>query len=462
MSKHPNNRKWRNLNHNVKFLLIFALTQSLGRGIWMGNILSSYIYIISNQSNQILGWTSAASGIMLTIVVFPSGVMADRFRRDWMLRIASVIGIISLLILFFAVNLTQIIVSLIFWGLYQGLTRPALEALFADSVPSGSRSWIYSFRQFVEQMGMMIGPLVNIILFWILGDEWDVGILKNVMAVGLVLSLVSLSVMWFFKDKYSLGESSESIVPDPHILESNTPEIQNESKQDIKPDIKPDIKQDIKQDIYQETTFKKSKSSHFKLQRHQIPYILVGCNIIIGLGAGMTIKFFPIFFMEIYSMQPILVQFINMVTFMATGILGLVAQRFSKSKGRAQMIFGVQILATICLGLIAIYPPLIPLIIIYVARGSLMNASQPLSRSILMDVVPKEKRGKWNSLEALAWGLFWNFSAVIGGYLIGSGNNFRLNFLVTMGIYIVGTLPLIALFNVVSQENHAETNSYID
>ncbi len=452
--KYSNPRSWRTLNQNVKFILIFVLTQSLGRGIWMGNVLSSYIYLISNQSNQILGWTSAASGIMLTIVVFPSGVMADRFRRDWMLRIASVIGITSVLILFFAVDLTQIIISLVFWGLYQGLTRPALEALFADSVPSGTRSWIYTIRHFVEQIGMMIGPLVNIVLFWILGDEWDVGILKNVMTVGLLFSLISLGVMWFFKDKYSLGESSESIIPKPHIPEAKTPENKEEISEEIKPD--------IKQEFAQETTIRKLKLSRFRLQRHQIPYVLVGCNIIIGLGAGMTIKFFPIFFMEIYSMQPILVQFINMLTFMTTGILGLLAQKFSKRKGRPQMIFGVQALATICLGLITTYPPIIPLIIIYIARGSLMNASQPLSRSILMDVVPKEKRGKWNSLEALAWGLFWNFSAVIGGYLIGSGNNFRLNFLVTTGIYVVGTLPLIALFNVVSQENHAETNSQID
>ena len=81
-----------------------------------------------------------------------------------------------------------------------------------------------------------------------------------------------------------------------------------------------------------------------------------------------------------------------------------------------------------------------------------MNASQPLSRSILMDVVPKNHRGKVNSLEALAWGLFWNVSAVVGGFLIGPTNNFRLNFIVTMGIYIFGTLPIILLFRSVAQE----------
>ncbi|MHA1648159.1 MAG: MFS transporter, partial [Promethearchaeota archaeon] len=158
------------------------------------------------------------------------------------------------------------------------------------------------------------------------------------------------------------------------------------------------------------------------------------------------------FFMEIYGMSPIIVQIISGLTFIATGISGLVAQHFSKAKGRPQIIFIVQIISTLCLVIIATYPPFWLLIIVFIMRGSLMNASQPLSRSILMDIIPKKKRGKWNSMEALAWGLFWNFSAAVGGYLIGSANNFRRSFLVTAGVYVLGTLPILLLFRSVVTE----------
>ncbi len=87
-----------------------------------------------------------------------------------------------------------------------------------------------------------------------------------------------------------------------------------------------------------------------------------------------------------------------------------------------------------------------------------MNASQPLSRSILMDVVPKSHRGKVNSFEALAWGLFWNMSAAIGGFLIGDGNNFRLCFLITASVYVVGTLPILLLIPLVAKENQIRKN----
>jgi MFS family permease len=65
-----------------------------------------------------------------------------------------------------------------------------------------------------------------------------------------------------------------------------------------------------------------------------------------------------------------------------------------------------------------------------------------------MEIVPKKHRAKINSIQTIAWGLFWNFSAVIGGYLVGDVEpyNFRLNFIVTACIYVVGVTLLVFLF----------------
>jgi MFS family permease len=423
-------KRFYNLNHNVRLVLIFTLMQSLGRGIWMGNVLSTFIYLLSDSSSELLGLTSAATGVTMTLVVFPSGFLADRLRKDWMLRAAAIFGLISVGILFFANSLIMIFIALIIWGLYQGITRPSLEAIFADSVPTGNRSFLYSWRQLFGQIGMAIAPFLNIILFLIFGDEWDLSILKLVMMVGLIFSIISLVSMFFFNDKKSLEEPIEIV--------SLTPESGPDQKKYSVPE--PKI-----ESLPTKRTLPKIRTKH-------IPYILVGCNIIIGLGAGMTIKFFPVFFMEEYVLSPIVVQIIFGLTSIATGLSGLLAQKLSKTNGRPQIIFLAQAIATACLGVIAAYPPLWMLIIVFILRGSLMNASQPLSRSILMDIVPKEKRGIWNSLEALAWGLFWNVSAVVGGYLIGPTKNFRLNFSVTIVIYVFGTLPIILLFKSVAHE----------
>ena len=165
------------------------------------------------------------------------------------------------------------------------------------------------------------------------------------------------------------------------------------------------------------------------------------------------------------------------LTAIVTGLLALLAQKFSVKRGRPLIIFSVQLIATLCLFGIAFYPNIWLLVPLFIARGALMNAGQPLSRSILMDVVPKNKRGKWNSLETFAWGFFWNFSALIGGYIVGdvaprffwnfsvliSGDplagivpRFWLVFTVTACVYLVGIIPLLFLIPLVGKEKYAK------
>ncbi|TFF85024.1 MFS transporter [Candidatus Heimdallarchaeota archaeon] len=426
---------FKSLNYNVKLILLFYVLSSIALGIWMGNVMSFYIALLAKESGglfglgsmQTLGLSSAASGITMTLFVFPSGFLADRFRRDIMLKIAAIIGIASMSIIIFGKSMIFVFIGLLVFGLFNALTRPALEALFADSITSGYRSRIYSWANLLRQFAMAFGPFVNIILFLIFGNSMELGIMTKVMFVGMSVSVVSLIILFLLKDERSLGEESEAIVEE--VTATAHSEIMPDELEDVSP----------------------KKASLL------IPLLLVSGNVIIGIGAGMTVKFFPIFFEEIYSLTPISIQAILGTTSIFTGIAGLIAQQFSKKRGRAQMIAATQFVATLCLVGLIFYPPLWALIPIFIARGSLMNAGMPLSRSILMDVIPKKNRGTWNSVEAIAWGLFWNFSAVIGGFLVGNSNNFRLCFTVTSITYIAGIIPILFLIPLVGKERLAMT-----
>jgi len=408
------------LNSNVKLSFLFEALQSFGRGIWMGNIFSLYVILFVESSkgvfgftaNELLGITAGVSGIAMTAIVFPAGIMADKYRRQNMLRVSAIVGIFAMLCLAAANSILMILIAMLLWGAFQGLTRPAFESILADSLQSGNRSGIYAKIHLVRQIAMASGPFLNVILFILLGDKWDISILKNVMLIGIIISLASTFILFFFRDDRSMGTESESL-----ILTSNENNV-----------------------------------DQTKLAK-RIPILLVTSNVLIGMGAGMTIKFFPVFFRSIYNLQPISVQLIMGTTAIFTGIFGILAQRLSLRKGRATMIFVVQFSATLCLIAIGFYPAVLLLIPLFILRGSLMNAAQPLSRSILMDVIPKRNRGKWNSVETIAWGLFWNASAVVGGFLIGS-NNFQRCFFITAGIYLIGTIPILMLIPLVNKETN--------
>ncbi|TET32698.1 MAG: MFS transporter, partial [Candidatus Heimdallarchaeota archaeon] len=382
------------------------------------------------SQSVVLGLTSAASGITMTIFVFPAGYFADRFRRDILLKIAGVIGVIGLAFIAFGNSFLYIFIALFLLGLFNGLVRPSLEALFADSVESGYRSKIYSWAHLVRQFAMAVGPIIGAILFAIIGNEWDLGILKKVMYVGFAVSLIGIVILFIFKDERSLGKESEE------IAEEVTEEVEEQKSR---------------------LALKVDSGKAAKL----IPILLVSSNLLVGIGAGMSIKYFPVFFTEQYFISPVWLNVIMGATSLATGLLGLVSQKVSLRLGRVQTIFIVQFIATFCLLIIAIYPPFAVLVPFFILRGSFMNAGQPLSRSILMDVIPKKRRGIWNSIEAIAWGLFWNASAVIGGFIVGANNNFNLCFIITTFIYIVGMIPVILMMPLVGKEREAKDQNVV-
>ncbi|MHA2495988.1 MAG: MFS transporter [Candidatus Hodarchaeales archaeon] len=412
-------KELRNLNYNAKLLLIITFFQSLGRGIWGGNLLSAYIFYLGNESNELLGLTSAVGGLAMTLFVLPSGFLSDRFRRDYVIKAASVVGFFAILMVYLSSDILGIFMALVIWGAFQGLWRPSTDALFADSIESGKRSKIYTYRHIIRQIGMAAGPFLNVALFLILGDTWELAVLRNVILMGLLLSTLGLTTMWFVDDDRSLGAKSEAIGQNSRDKSSDLEEISTLTN----------------------GSWKKPVS------------ILLTCNLIIGMGAGMTIRFFPIFFIEVYDWLPIAVNFVMGIVALATATTSFYAQRASQKRGygRVWMIFIVQGLAILCLITLVSYPPVWILVPVFVARGSLMNASQPLSRSILMDQTPSKYRGVINSGQAMAWGLFWNMSAAVGGFLIGFGG-YQLVFIITAGVYIVGTLPILLLLPYVPRE----------
>lgn len=66
-----------------------------------------------------------------------------------------------------------------------------------------------------------------------------------------------------------------------------------------------------------------------------------------------------------------------------------------------------------------------------------MNSSKPLTKSILMDIVKKEQRGRWSALEAIN-AATWSGSAMLGGYLIDRYGIVQ-NFIITAALQVQPT-----------------------
>lgn len=79
------------------------------------------------------------------VAALPAGVFTDRLRRDTMLRVSALVGLLSGLFLAYtllwAPTLLNFYVTMALQGAYRGINNPPLESIFADSVARGRR-WV--------------------------------------------------------------------------------------------------------------------------------------------------------------------------------------------------------------------------------------------------------------------------------------------------------------------------------
>lgn len=101
------------------------------------------------------------------LVAFPAGWLADHMRRDRVLRIAAALGAIAgcalLTALVLQLDVTYLFLAAALLGVYRGFNNPALESIYADSVPTGQRygstscllHWMSSIRMCWAYVGIL-------------------------------------------------------------------------------------------------------------------------------------------------------------------------------------------------------------------------------------------------------------------------------------------------------------------
>ncbi|RHY32235.1 hypothetical protein DYB32_002742 [Aphanomyces invadans] len=427
-------------------------------------------------------------GVVQMIAAIPGGWACDRFRRDTILKISSVLGVFCALlsvIAFYMVNngrlseccmilrvaqghLMMIYVAFGFWGIFCALQGPALEALFADSIPNGERSFPITIKHMLMNTAMVAGPGLCIIFFLIYGDSWNLGTcvsgLQYVLIFGTIIGVPPLVLLYFFNDDLAYENYTQtctlkpralSFVDEDGVLEfavtddetSLSKSPAKESSKLLGASPKPAVTSTLtSESVASPTSAITNENTFLCFGPRHVPYLLFFADFVICNGAGMTISFFPVFFQHDYGLTPSQVNILYFVQPLLIVVLSYFTQR------TIETVVATRIFATLCLGAMAFVTPLpveiglfllrcgdssvaIPHVLLR-HRSGFMRCSEPLRTSLLMDYVPQHLRGRWNSLEGLTQ-FTYSGSAVVGGYLI-ERHGYRFCFFITAVIYVVG------------------------
>eukprot|EP00954_Amorphochlora_amoebiformis_P026426 1379138-Amorphochlora_amoeboformis.AAC.1 len=82
-------------NPNVRKSYWYTLLGGCARGVWSFSVLSGYLYVLSNGSNWSVGLAEGIQGGAQAFVAIFGGVLADSWRRDRVLGLAGIVGLIA-------------------------------------------------------------------------------------------------------------------------------------------------------------------------------------------------------------------------------------------------------------------------------------------------------------------------------------------------------------------------------
>ncbi|GAB9468095.1 hypothetical protein Gpo141_00005421 [Globisporangium polare] len=479
------------LEHNVKFVLLFTLAFWSASSLISQQVLAGYVFVLTG-SNKPVGIVKGIQGLTQLLCALPAGFAADFLRRDRILAVAGVIGVVTALLTGFAFQLGSlplIYVSFALWGVFAAVQSPAMEALFADSVPLGQRSLPFTIKHVVLNAALVVGPLCAIALFWYYGDTWDLEVLRPVMLVGTFLAALSMAALFQFNDdmayenqqhvlaierELSSIERNFSVeiseyVPEEldgtsdglpltlafspiHSSQRPTPSefstllrspgsARSPSTLYLTNNSSGGGDQLLMDDAFavdDAILFARPTPTCCGLDASHVPAILFASDFIISNGAGMSIHFFPLFFFREFGLTPIQVAELFAVLPVCVALSSLMAQLASRYCGRMPVIVVTRLAGTLCLLAMALSQSFEVQCALFLARGAMMRCTQPLRRSLLMDFVPKKQRARWNSLEGLSM-FSWAGSAVLGGFLV-EAHSYRFCFFVSSMVYLVGVL----------------------
>lgn len=363
------------ISRNVHLTLVFQAAACAGRSMWSQSVLTTLVYLLKGKKPEFVGYVTAVQGLCTLAISFPTGIYADIDRRDSLLRLGSCIGVIAIAITFLAIwklSYHYLVYSLAAWGCFWGIVSTSLTALFADSIRTGDRSHYFTLRQICITLGNASGPLVSLVLFASLGDNWTAHDCAIVMAVGQLICFPACLLLCFFSDdraepEESVGnEISSSLVEEISLRDqeySNSESIEGA-------------------DGTATTPF----CCGFSEQR-ALPFLVASADVISAVGSGMTIRYFPIFFIDNLKLNPVSVQVLYIAVPLLNATFARIAQLLSKRFGRCHVAAsfkwaGIGMLFLLIFAYNLNYPRWL-ICSFFCFRGAFMNCTRALTKSLL-------------------------------------------------------------------------------
>ena len=439
--------------HNIRLAYAFNALSSLASSIVLGSFLSTYIYSLTN-SNDAVGYVSAVAGCAMIVIAAPVGWLTDKWPRHWMLRASGLAGAAASAAMFVALqadSMPSLYTASAAYGVYGAMSGAPLNSILADN--TGSNRTAVFILQYALSLGAGAGgPLIACVFFWRLGNEWTTPTLRAVMHAGNALKAAATVLLWFF--------ASEPL----HSTENDSKSVDEDAGGDKSERLLATALDDVDENILSSTADERgfTTTSLLHIGHDKIRGSVAGTGLADSSETPLVTEAqfefshaagdnsgdkhlaadgtSPVVELEHTSTRNLGHQTLRLgcVTLTVRSIPYII---FASDMMIASVLLDAA--GTVCLFGLSLPSPAYVAVPLYLLRTAAMNASYPTQRAIMMDVVPKKQRGRWNALENVT-SFTWTGSAALGGWLVDR-YDYTFTFRITAFIYVAGTALLLLL-----------------
>ena len=358
---------------NARLYLFSVVVSGISMGIF--RLLFNFYALSLGFNEAMLGRLVTTSSLTALLVALPVGYLADLLGRKRSLVIGGLLtsmGILGMVLFpsegaFYALNVVT--------GFAQSIMAITMAPFLMENSGEQERTYLFSFGHGLQMLSAFVGNWLGGYLPGWLGAWRNVSAIDteayrwSVAVVG-VLFAASVMPMLFLKRNRMVGEARSVFAPIKYAVE------------------KPRL-----------------------LGKLVIPVLIT------SIGAGLIMPFMNVFFRIVHNQPDPRIGTLFAWGSLAMGVGLLLAPVLADRFGKIQVVVISQALSVPFLVILGFSPWFWLSAGAYYVRLTLMNLSNPVYQTFVMESVDPEARATVASLTSMAWSFGWAFSPTLSGEL---------------------------------------------
>lgn len=394
-------KDFRGFEPDAKKLIYASVLAAVGDAtIWF--LLTLYLNFLEYSRPQI-GTLIFIMSVFSVLPLLPAGYLGDRFGRRRLIVLGICIYSAGIWFLISADTLAEFYVGAAIWGYGHALYMPAFMSFLSEKVEIKRCKFLFGFQMFASMLAS--GTAV---LFY--------GFMPEMFSEFMGVTVQNgYRLVFFIGLAFTLYQLVPLVLTQKTNLEGDCSEFRDAQKEDDIP-----------------------KLPRLTLVKLCIPMALF------GLGAGLIVPFFQVWFQWRFDSSVEDIGILWSFTQYLWAVSYLVMPNIARKRGSVRAITTVQIAAIIALLGIPASPNFALVTIPYITRMVLMNMTWPVFQSYSLSQMPQEHRNFTISSINFSFNGTKALTPLIAGYLFDW--SLQIPFLITAGLYIVGTAAFHLFF----------------